>query len=285
MATEFHIQFMEEDDINHQVAIACFELIDELESKLSRFIPDSDISRINRLKLNEELLLDVETYDCLKMAIEVNQWTNGAFDIGVGEFMNIFRGYKEGVLNYSEHRNALSQALEEKQAGSIYLDPDEHKIYCVQPGIQLDLGAIGKGFALDYIAEMIQREGIKNFTLSASDSTILVFQDGKHQQESTYKLAANEEEIEVELQNESVSASGTYWQGNHIFDPRIADNTSDIRYDRMWVCCKKASLSDAFSTGMFLLNEDEVENIVYQSDAINWAAYSQNGKIVQITKA
>jgi len=175
MATHYHLNLMEgENDYAEDMAMACFERIDELEGKLSRFIPDSDISRINNMKIDQELMIDIETYDCLKMAIEINQWTNGAFDIGIGEFMNIFRGYKEGVLTFSEQKDALRQALEEKVAGSIYLDPEEHKIYCIKPGIKFDLGALGKGYAIDVVAKMVMDNNFRNFSISASDSTILV---------------------------------------------------------------------------------------------------------------
>ncbi len=286
MATQFHLHFLEDnrEDLD-AIAATCFERIDELEAKLSRFIPDSDISRINNLKAEQELRIDYETYHCLKTAIEINQWTNGAFDIGVGEFMNIFRGYKEGILNFSEHKNALKQAYAEKAEGSIYLDPDEHKIYCINPGIQFDLGALGKGYALDILSEMLKNDGFSDYSLSASDSTVLVFQSGKFDEQFNYKLTANDDEIEVSLRQESVSASGTYWQGNHIFDPRVGSNTTDLKFERIWVCSDEAALSDAFSTALFLMNEEEVENIVYSCDAINWAAYSQKGKIILLNKA
>lgn len=285
MATNYHLRFMEDDTSYAQsMARTCFERIDELEAKLSRFIPDSDISRINSLKAGQELMIDIETYDCLKMAIEINQWTNGAFDIGIGEFMNIFRGYKEGILNLSEQKNALKQALDEKAGGSIYLDPDKHKIYCINPGIKFDLGAVGKGYTVDIIAQILKDSGLNNFSISASDSTTLVFQSGKYDENFKYKLTAENDEVEVILRNESVSASGTYWQGNHIFDPRTGNNATDLKFSRMWVCSEAAAMSDAFSTALFLMNEAEVENMVYSCEAIKWAAYSQKGKIMLFNK-
>ncbi|MEL7003806.1 MAG: FAD:protein FMN transferase [Bacteroidota bacterium] len=285
MATHYHLNFIEDENVYaDSMAKECFNRIDELETKLSRFIPDSDISRINAMKADQELMIDIETYECLKMAIEINQWTNGAFDIGVGEFMNIFRGYKEGILTLSEQKNALKQALEEKVAGSIYLDPEEHKIYCIKPGIKFDLGALGKGYAIDVICEMVKENKFRNFSISASDSTVSVHQDGKHDSAFNYKLTAEEDEVEVVLRGESVSASGTYWQGNHIFDPRTASNAVDLKFDRIWVCSDSAAMSDAFSTALFLMNEEEVETMVYSCDAIKWAAYSQKGKIIQLNK-
>ncbi|MEO1053310.1 MAG: FAD:protein FMN transferase [Bacteroidota bacterium] len=280
MATQFVVQIDGVDEAYAEnAAQQCFERIDELEAKLSRFIPDSDVSRINRMKEGDNLLLDYETYACLKQAIEISTWTGGAFDVGVAEWMNIFRGYKQGLLNISEYNNALKTAFEEKQQASIYVDPDENRIYCIKPGMKIDLGGIGKGFALDQLGILLSELGIENYALNSGDSTISVKGGPTDNTSWDFKIADGEAYQNLQLNDTAVSASGTYWQGNHIFDPRTGTNRKDVSFGRVWVCCHSAAYSDALSTALFLLNEEEVSQLSSDLEVISWVAYSTDEQL------
>ena len=76
-----------------------------------------------------------------------------------------------------------------------------------------------------------------------------------------------------------VSASGIYFQGNHIFDPRTGSNNFIPAYDRVWVAASDASYSNAFSTAFFLLSIKEIEEIVNRNEKIIWMAYSKDGAL------
>lgn len=279
MATRFTIQIAgEEQDYARTAAKKCFDRIDELEQKLSRFLPDSDIYRINRMKEQDELIIDLETWTILKEAISISGLSRNTFDIGVAELMDIFRAGKEGILTPREIHPALQQAFEEKQQGSLFIDPDEPRVYCIREGIKLDLGGIGKGYALDRLHDIMDEYEIVAYALNAGDSTIAVRTEDKDAEPWTYTLSSAEENRKISLRNDSVSASGTHWQGNHIFDPRTGKNTLRL-YDRVWVCCKKAMHSDAFSTAFFLLTEEKIEEVISASDEIKWTAVVKDEKL------
>ena len=73
MATQFHIEIVgEKQEDAENAAELCFRRIDELELILSRFVPDSDISRINRMESGDELMLDHETWQILKHSVEIS---------------------------------------------------------------------------------------------------------------------------------------------------------------------------------------------------------------------
>jgi len=279
MATRFTLQISgEEEDYARTAAKKCFEKIDELEQKLSRFLPDSDISRINRMKEEDELIVDLETWAILKEAIRIGGLSRNTFDIGVAEMMDIFRAGKEGILTPREIQPALEQAFREKQQGSLFIDPDDPRVYCIREGIKLDLGGIGKGFALDRLHDIMDEYEIGAYALNAGDSTIAVRTENERSQPWTYTLSSAEENRKISLRNDSVSASGTHWQGNHIFDPRTGKNTLRF-YDRVWVCCELAIHSDAFSTAFFLLSEKEIEDVISASDEIKWTAVVKDEKL------
>ncbi|NER14421.1 hypothetical protein GWK08_13285 [Leptobacterium flavescens] len=280
MATQFSIQLIHEDkEYAQSVAQSCFMRIDELELKLSRFIPDSDISRINKMQDGTELLLDYETYDCLKKSIEVMQLTNGIFDIGMAKLTDVFRGFKKGILNMAEYKNAIKEVFEEKQQGSIYLDPDEKKIYCIKEGIKIDLGGIGKGYALDQIALILNEHRIDSYALNAGESTVLVKNHPDRKPFWEYGIASMKSEKELKLKDTAVSASGFYWNDRHIFNPRTGNNDQTPEFERVWLSCDEAAYSDAYSTAFFLMNEAEIREVIKSTDTINWGAYSKDGEI------
>lgn len=280
MATEFYLVIENEtEEYAESASVQVFELIDSLEQKLSRFIPDSDISRINRMKPEEQMPIDFETWDVIKQAIEVSQLTHGAFDIGVARHLDIFRATKQGILNQYEASQALKKVQVEKHEASIFIDPEKPMVYCVKRGFQFDLGAIGKGYALDRVKLLMKELDIETFSMSAGDSTILVSNDKEVKAAWGFPIAAAEEKRQVSLDNHSVSASGTFYQGNHIFDPRTGKNDFSPQYQRVWVATQEASYSDAFATAFFLLEEDDISKLVESSKKIIWVAYSKDGNL------
>ncbi len=281
MATQYLLSIVEEERaFAEEVATQCFQLLDELELKLSRFVPDSDISRMNKLKAGGELWIDRETWEVLQQAIQVQQWTNGNFDIGVGEHMNIFRAAKQGLLNAFEMNKALETAQAEKQAASLYLDPEHPRFYCVKAGMQFDLGGIGKGYALDQLAHLLMELEVGNYSINAGESTVMTAglkADGKPWQ---FTLANTYVQQQIQIANLVVSASGTFHQGQHIFDPRTGKNNGISEIDRVWVACEKGAFSDAFSTGLFLLSVSEITALVDEVSEIIWVAYSKEEELV-----
>jgi len=280
MATYFKLVIMNEEE-NYAISSSdqVFTLIDDMEKRLSRFIPDSEIARINRMKPGDQLALDFETWEVMKIAFYANQLSGGSFDIGVAHQMDIFRATKQGILNEFEMNNALIKAQEKKSNSAFYLDPDKPLIICGEPGMQFDLGGIGKGYVLDKAKELLEELDIKTFSLSAGDSTLLLSNDADVQPFWKYPVSAKLEQQVLKLSNVSVSASGTYYQGKHIFDPRSGQNDFNALYDMTWVAAKSAAISDAFSTAAFMLSVAEMGTCIDSSDDIIWMAYSRDGKL------
>ena len=92
MATIYEILIEYDDKLYaEQAAKAAFDEIDRLENELSRFLPSSEISKINNLKSGEILLLSEDTLECLIQSQKSFEITNGAFDITLGSFKEKWR--------------------------------------------------------------------------------------------------------------------------------------------------------------------------------------------------
>ena len=120
--------------------------------------------------------------------------------------------------------------------------------HCLEAGREIDLGGIGKGFALDAMRGLLEDWGIKAALLSAGASTQLAF--GEHAW--PIELIGDKEQRRISLQNEALSASGTGIQGSHIIPP--GGNPENLPFERVWVIRNTAALADAWSTALILMD-------------------------------
>jgi thiamine biosynthesis lipoprotein len=212
----------------------CFLLLETLEALLSRFRPDSDISRINRLNAGESLWVDERTARCLRLAIEASQLTEGLFDATLSP-----------------------AAAQTERPGQLRLAEDGPRVFCEAAGRQIDLGGIGKGFALDEMAAVLKDLEVPYALLSAGASTHLAFGN------SSWKICLDPEAEASEylLQEEAISSSGTAQQGCHILHPDTGMAPS-YHFSRVWLATGCAALADAFSTAALLMDADEINAFV-----------------------
>ena len=132
MATVFEV-FVVHDDGQYaaQAAHAAFDLVDRLERELSRFIPNSDIQRISHLAAGERTRVTPTTLECLVIARHMYELTGGAFDVSIGTGL-----------------------------ASLALDPETFEVRATTNGVRVDLGGVGKGYAVDLVAELLEEWGI-----------------------------------------------------------------------------------------------------------------------------
>lgn len=126
--------------------LKAYKLGRELEEKLSDFIETSEISRINRNAGIKPVKVSRETYEVIRLSLEVCEETGGAFDPTVGSYTVNF--LRKRVLSKEE-------ALSLINCKHVKLYPKERKVYLSKKGMALDLGGIGKGYALEVIARKL----------------------------------------------------------------------------------------------------------------------------------
>jgi thiamine biosynthesis lipoprotein len=151
-----------------QAAQAGFAEIDRLDRLLSRFDLCSEIYQINHLPPGGRLLIGVETFQCLTLGESARLETGGAFDVNVRAWTN---RRDEGLDGAPSALPAAAFELIERAAGFELrrLDGPPGEI----PALDLDLGAIGKGFALDAALEILKDWDIESVLLHGGTSTAL----------------------------------------------------------------------------------------------------------------
>jgi thiamine biosynthesis lipoprotein len=154
--------------------------------------------------------------------------------------------------------------------------PDEHSILCVSGRLEFDLGAIGKGFALDCIAALLRDWDCPSFLLVAGGSSILAGDQPEGHLGWSCGLGEDDSSQRLLLTHASLSGSGLAVKGNHILDPRTGQPA--LRQNRAWVLADTASESDALSTACMVLSEPEIQEVLAQNDS--WLAFLQTGNSV-----
>jgi FAD:protein FMN transferase len=237
MATFFEIAIAgQEPDYARQTAEAAFRELDRLENTLSRFVETSDISRANRLTRGASIPISDDTLECLLIAADVSLATGRTFDPA-----------------YASVRPSDLPP----EAPPFTLDPDTHTITSLATRLQLDLGAVGKGFALDRMAALLREWEIESACLNAGGSSVLAF-GAESPGERGWSVGLGEEQSyrTIMLDGASLSGSGTAVKGSHLIDPRTGQPAA--RTSRVWALAPTAAQADALSTAFFLMLEADI---------------------------
>jgi len=147
-----------------------FDEIDRIDALLSNYQPTSELSRINQNAGNEPVTTDEETMRFLLASQHWSRVSDGAFDITVGRLMKLWGFYR--------HQGAIPSDTELDKARSstgwqkLQLDPSTRTVRFLDPGLELDPGGIGKGFAVDTAVTLLREDHVQAAMLSAGGSTI-----------------------------------------------------------------------------------------------------------------
>jgi thiamine biosynthesis lipoprotein len=170
MATQFEIRctFPDADLARHAARIG-FEGVDRLEQQLSRFVENSDISRINHLSAGESTIVSYETMQCLQLANLMHEETGGAFDASIGTGFENFELIPEAFV-VAVRPPSPSRLRRDLEPAS----PSEDRP--ATDGVRLDLGAIGKGYAVDRLADVLEDWEISQALVDSGQSSVLALE-------------------------------------------------------------------------------------------------------------
>jgi FAD:protein FMN transferase len=250
MATYFEVRIAgEERKYAAQAAQAAVDLLDKLESHLSRFRANSDIAQIAQLAPGEKMRLSDSAFACVEIAKKMESATLGAF-------------------------SPAAAALQTQTClPRWHLLPGELAIECESGRLQFDLGAIGKGFALDRMGELLRNWDCPSFLLVAGGSSILAGDPPEGTAGWSCGLGDDHSPQRFFLTCASLSGSGLAVKGSHILDPRTGRPA--LRQNRAWALADCAAESDALSTACMVLSEAELEEVLAQHHS--WLCFLEAG--------
>ena len=278
MATEFVVMLATADSAAMELTLQALEVLDEIEASLSVYRPDSEISRVNRDAARRPVVVSQETFALLQRAVAWSERTEGAFDITAGPLIEAWGfGRRRGQRPTDE---LIRQTLRRVGYQHLELDANEHSVRFTRDGMSINLGAIGKGDALDRLTEQMSRGGVKNFLIHGGNSSVVARGDQlpgsgdgwpvgiAHPTKPSRRVAG------IRLRDEALSTSGSgkqffHHQGRrygHVIDPRTGRPSDDLL--SLTVIGPTACDTDACATGWFVAGNDFILSRESSEDAI-----------------
>lgn len=245
-------------------ALALEEAV-RLDQLLSNYKPSSEWSEVNREAAKSAVPVSPELFRLLKACLAYSQASEGTFDITVGPLMRVWGFYKgSGKL---PHRAEIRTVLDRIGYQNIILDPAAQTVRFEKPGVEMDPGGIGKGYAVDLMADTLRRQGVKSGFISASGSSLYgIGTPPKESRGWRVKIRDPRSETktieDVFLKDESLSTSGSqekFFEAegkvySHIMDPRTG-YPSQGRL-QVSVVASKALDSEAWTKPIFIQGRD-----------------------------
>jgi FAD:protein FMN transferase len=251
-------------DYLEEVTNQVFQEIDQLDGQMSNYKPGSELSAINREAARHAVIVEPGLFKLIQDSLEYSRESAGDFDITVGPLMKswgFFRG--QGRL---PSKSELAQVLKRIGYQHIKLDTSTHTIQFDIPGVEIDLGAIAKGYSVDRAVDILRDNGIKVALISSGSSSLYAL--GSPPAEHGWQISVrnsldtSKAACVLRLQNLSLAVSGDYEKffklgGKtyaHIMDPHTGMPVENMLSTA--VVSPSATDSDALSTSFFVEGPD-----------------------------
>jgi FAD:protein FMN transferase len=236
MGTVVRVELLHDDPREAaNAAEAVMQEMHRIDRAMSPYKPESELSRINREATHGTVTISGETFDLIRRSIEFSQLSGGAFDItfaAVGRFYDYRSGLRPSDVQ-------VAQALPAFNYRHLLLDPERLTVRFAHPEVQIDLGGIAKGYAVDNCVGSLQPRGVRAAMVSAGgDSRVFGLRDGRpwiigiRDPRRPDRMIAR-----LPLMDVAISTSGDYERYfdedgvryHHILDPATGKSPAGVR--------------------------------------------------------
>jgi FAD:protein FMN transferase len=273
------------EELASEAITAGFQEVKRLEQLLSTWIRDSELSRVNAAAGRSPVRVSLETMVVVRKSLQIAEMTEGAFNIAIGPAVDAWNISAEPRLPTSEELAAL-KALVDLQ--NVHTDVWERTIYLQKPGMRIDVGGIGKGYAADQVVTVMKKTGAVAgvVALSGDIKTFGRLPDGgrfpvgiKHPRKEGEIFA------EIYLQDEAISTAGDYERFfdkdgvryHHILDPQTLQPARSCQ--SVSVIAKEGVMADGLDTGIFVLGPERGMELVEQLEDVEAIIVDGQGRV------
>ncbi len=269
-----------------QVSIeAGFHEIKRLEQLLSTWISTSELSQVNAAAGQRPVVVSRETLDLVGRSLEMARLTDGGFNIAVGPAVEAWSVTERQRIPGSAERDRLRPLVD---WSAIQLSRTASTIFLPQPGMRIDVGGIGKGYAGDRAVEAMKQAGAQGGVVALSGD-IKTFGDLpgmkgfpvgiRHPRQDGALIAT------IDLKNEAISTAGDYERYfeqdgiryHHILDPQSLEPARKCQ--SVTVIAAEGTVADGLDTGIFVLGPEKGMALVERLPDVEAVIIDEQGRM------
>lgn len=269
MACEFEVLLNAgEHPGGEEAAVALLDRVDQIEAQLTVYRDTSEVARLNVLAAELPVPVAANLFALLAHGQQLSAATEGAFDFACGRLIKAWGFFaRQGRIPPADE---LAEARALSGLRHVLLDAERRTVAFARPGVELNFGAIGKGYALDRGAEVLRARGATNFLVHGGQSSMLAggSRAGRPSDRQGWLVAVRHPLrpastlAEVLLRDRALGTSGSGVQFffrdgrrfGHILDPRTGEPATGVLSST--VVAPQGAEADALSTAFFVGGPD-----------------------------
>ncbi|MDP6686252.1 MAG: FAD:protein FMN transferase [Candidatus Omnitrophota bacterium] len=277
-----------EKDTARRAIKEAFDEVKRIEKLLSKYDPESVVSRVNTLAGTENVKISKEVFALIERAIYYSKISDGAFDITVSPVVDVWRKAREEKAIPDD--KTLSQALRRVGYEKIAMDRGDLSIRFLDKDTKIDLGGIAKGYAVDRAREVLSSQGIENALINIGGN---IFALGSPLRKDAWQIGVqhprdkNDIVLKLGLKDQTISTSGDYERFfvlddkrySHIIDPRTGRPSEGIM--SVTVMARSGEAADALSTAVFVMGAEKGRALIKSMDGIKVFILNSKGDLIE----
>ncbi len=245
---------------------AVFQEFDRLENLLSNWRERSEVQQLNAAAGKQPVRIGTELRDILRAAKQVSEWTGGKFDVTFGVLSGLWKfDYQNQDGTIPDHNEVLRR-IKFIDYRALDINETAGTAFLRREGMMVNLGGIGKGYAVDRAREILRKRGFRDFMIQFGGDIYVSGKSGDH----PWRLGiqdprgtANRIFASIDLSDNTFSTSGDYARFfikdgrryHHIMDPSTGEPATGCR--SVTIIAGNATIADGLSTGVFILGPEK----------------------------
>ncbi len=278
MGTEFRVTLVVDENYANTeleaLKASILNAMEEVNTSMSNYLPDSELSRFNRLGAGKKQTLSVDFARVMHEALSISKLSEGTFDVTLAKAIDAWGFGPNGTIT----KRPSAQHIDDLRASVGYekLALDKNVMSKQVDEVEVNLSAIAKGYAVDKVAETLNQRGITNYLVNIGGE---LRASGRALDRQRWRVGIEKPHITggiqriVHLNNQAIATSGDYrnylvidgQQFSHTIDPKTLSPVYH-KLALVSVISDSASTADALATALLAMDEERAWEFALDND-------------------
>ncbi len=266
MGTEVHISAWARDEVATVAAFdKAFDEFDRLDALMSTWKDGSDITRLNDAAGKAPVAVSREVREVLHASHEVSEWTDGKFDVTFAALSGLWK-FDHDIDGQVPDRSQIAPRLPLIDYRALQIDDRAGTAWLMRAGMKVNLGGIGKGYAVDRAVTILRDAGLSDFMVQSGGDLYVAGRRG----DRPWRVGIQDPRgapdtlfAAIDLTDAAFSTSGDYerffirdgHRYHHILDPDTGEPATNSR--SVTIMARTAIIADGLSKGVFILGGEQ----------------------------